>query len=104
MLQRLQEQQAAIAATLMESKNTHLMPEGNEWKVIDELIEVLAPFNLATETMSGEKYPTISMMIPLLHKLLNVSLKISDNDDACTKEIKKAISNDLCTKYQSTGI
>ena len=82
MLHRLQEQQAAIAATLMESKNTHLMPERNEWKVIDELIEVLAHFNLAT--------PTISMMIPLLRKL-NVSLKISDNDDACTKEIKKAM-------------
>ena len=44
------------------------------------------------------------MMIPLLHKLLNVSLKISDNDDACTQEIKKAISNDLCTRYQSTAI
>ena len=53
--------------------------------------------------MSGEKYPTISMMIPLLHKLLNISLKISDNDDACTKEIKTAISNDLSI-YQSTAI
>ena len=44
MLQRLQEQQAAIAATLMESKDTHLMPEGSEWKIIDQLVEVLTPF------------------------------------------------------------
>lgn len=104
MLQRLQEQQAAIAATLMESKDTHLMPEGSEWKIIDELVNVLTPFNLATETLSGEKYPTISMIVPLLHKLLNVSLKICDNDDTCTKEIKKAISGDLCSRYQSTDI
>ena len=106
MLQRLQEQQAAIAATLMEleSKDTHLMPEGSEWKVIDQLVEMLTPFNLATETMSGEKYPTISMIIPLLHKLLNVTLKIHVDDDTCTKEIKEAISNDLCSRYQSTTI
>ena len=89
MLQRLQEQQAAIAATLMESKDTHLMPEGSEWKIIDELVNVLTPFNLATETLSGEKYPTISMIVPLLHKLLNVSLKICDNDDTCTKRLRK---------------
>ena len=102
MLQRLQEQQAAIAATLMESKDTHLMPEGSEWKVIDQLVEVLTPFNLATETISGEKYPTISMIIPLLHKLLNVTLKLSADDDTCTKETKEAISTDLGNRYQST--
>ena len=107
MLQRLQEQQAAtecITATLMESKDTHLMPEGSEWKVIDQLVEVPTPFNLATETMSGEKYPTISMVIPLLHKLLNVTLKVHVGDDACTKEIKEAISIDLCSRYQSTTV
>ena len=53
MLQRLQEQQAAIAATLMESKDTHLMPEGSEWKIIDQLVEVLTPFNLTTETIKS---------------------------------------------------
>ena len=79
------------------------MPEGSEWKVIDQLVEVLTPFNLATETMSGEKYPTISMVIPLLHKLLNVTLKVHV-DDACTKEIKEAISIDLCSRYQSTTV
>ena len=104
MLQRLQEQQVAIIATLMESKNTHLMPEGSEWNIIDELVNILTLFNLATETLSGEKYPTISMIVPLLYKLLNVSLKICDNDDTCTKEIKKSISRDLCSRYQSTDI
>ena len=64
----------------MESKDTYLIPEGSEWKIIDELLNVLTPFNLATETLSKEKYPTITMIVPLLHKLLNVSLKICDND------------------------
>ena len=87
----------------MENKDTHLMPERNEWEVI-ELVEVLTPFNLATETMSGEKYPTISIIIRLLHKLLNVTLEVCVNDDACTKEIKEAISDDLHSRYQLTAI
>ena len=37
----------------MESKGIHFMPEGNKWKVIDELVE---------DHVRG-KYPTISMII-----------------------------------------
>ena len=44
------------------------------------------------------------MTMPLLHKLLNVTLKIHVDYDACTKEIKEAISNNLCNRYQSTTI
>ena len=43
------------------------------------------------------------MVIPPLHKLLNVTLKVHVGDDACTKEIK-AISIDLCSRYQSTTV
>ena len=37
-----------------------------------ELVAILKPFNDATEVVSGEKYPTISIITPLIHKLLNV--------------------------------
>ena len=42
------------------------------------------------------------MIISLLHKLLNVTLKVSAADDTCTKEIKEGILTDLCRRYQST--
>ena len=77
MLERIQEQQAAIAAVLMEGRNTHLIPDGEEWVTIDELISVLKPFQKATEAMSGEKYSTISTVKPLLFKLLTVTLQVS---------------------------
>ena len=54
MFQRLQEHQTAIAATLMESKDTNLMPGGSKWKLIGQLVEILTHFHLANETMSGE--------------------------------------------------
>ena len=85
MLERIQEQQAGIAAVLMEGRNTHFMPEGKDWKIIDTLISVLGPFQKATEAMSGEAYPTISITKPLLHKLLNVTLKTSESDFHCMK-------------------
>ena len=60
MLERIEEQQAAIAAVLMEGRNTHLILDGEEWNTIEGLINVLKPFQKSTEAMSGEKYSTIS--------------------------------------------
>ena len=68
MLERLAEQQAAICAVLMEGKSRHLMPENQEWTVIEELITILKTFQSITEAMSKEKYPSISSVKPLLFK------------------------------------
>ena len=60
MLQRVSEQQAAIVAVLIEGKVQYLMPEGEEWNIIDNLINILEPFQKITEAISNEKFPTIS--------------------------------------------
>ena len=99
MLERIQEQQAAIAAVLMEGRNTHLIPDGGDWVIIDGLIGVLKPFQKATEAISGEKYSTISTVKPLLFKLLKVILKVSDSDSPTNKRIKEVVSSDLSTRY-----
>ena len=95
MLQRIMEQQAAIAAVLIEGKVRHLMPEGNDWMVIELLVDILKPFQHATEVMSAVKYPTVSMVKPLLYKLLEKTLKVTDSDATTAREVKKAIRNDL---------
>ena len=41
MLKRLGEQQAVIAAVLMEGKVRYMMPEGGDWTVIEELVNIL---------------------------------------------------------------
>ena len=60
MLEYVSEQKVAIAAMLIEGKLQHLMPEGAEWNLIENLISILHPFQEATEIMSKEKYPTNS--------------------------------------------
>lgn len=103
MLQRLMEQQmqAAIAAVLMEEKVRHLMPESNE---IEQLVEILKPFQHATEAMSGEKYPTVSTINPLLYKLVEKTLAIGDSGSTTLVVVKKAIKSDLQGRYQSAAV
>ena len=58
-LKRVSKQQAAIAAVLMEGRLQHLMHEGEEWNIIENLVNILHPFQGTTEVMSIDKYPTI---------------------------------------------
>ena len=103
-LHMLMEQQAAIAAVLMEGNMRHLMPESAEWTVIEELAEILEPFQQATEAMSGVKYPTVSTIKHLLYKLLEKTLKVSETDSTLVKEVKRAIKGDLQGRFQSPAI
>lgn len=106
MLSRVQEQQPALCATLMESKDKVsrcLLPDGMEWNLIEELLGILKPFHDATTVMSGSKYPTFSLLAPLLYKLLDITLKVRD-DSSNLKAIKKAIATDLQERYRPVSI
>ena len=43
MLTRVSEQQAAIAAVLIEGKLQYLMPKGDKWNIIDSIVSILHP-------------------------------------------------------------
>ena len=58
MMERLLEQQAAIAIVLVEGKTRYLMLDVAEWAIFKQLMDVLKAFHQATETMSAEKYST----------------------------------------------
>lgn len=44
--------------------------------IIEELICALKPFHRATTMMSASSYSTLSMLSPLLYKLLDIILKV----------------------------
>ncbi|NWV70968.1 ZBED1 protein, partial [Malurus elegans] len=103
MLQRLKEQQFVIVAVLVEdSNNHHLMLESSEWNTIEGLVELLQPFKQVAEMMSASKYPTISMVKPLLHMLLNTTLNIKENDLKEISMAKEVIAKELSSTYQRT--
>ncbi|XP_063221590.1 zinc finger BED domain-containing protein 4-like isoform X2 [Bacillus rossius redtenbacheri] len=68
MLKRLLQIKAALVAEHANSGNTEML-SSSEWKQAESIVEVLQPLAEATEEMSGESYPTTSMIIPILHCL-----------------------------------
>ncbi|XP_063306241.1 E3 SUMO-protein ligase ZBED1 [Pelobates fuscus] len=103
MLQRLKEQQFTIAGVLVEdSNNHHLMLETSEWNTIEGLVDLLQPFKQVAEMLSMSKFPTISMVKPLLHMLLNTSLNIKDTDLKEISMAKEVIAKGLSSTYQQT--
>ena len=52
----------------------------NEWDLLDELCNILVPFEKATRDFSGNTYVTLSQIFPIITSLTN-SLKSPNNTD-----------------------
>ena len=104
MASRLCEQQAAIAAVLHGKRDLHhleLSPQ--EWHDLEDLIKLLEPFKNATEVLSGQKYPTLSCLGPILADLKE---KIADDplDSRTMKSAKQAMRIDLSERYKDSDV
>lgn len=88
MLQRLKELQAIVSVVLMEDSDHHQLSfNDSEWNMVEGLIGVLQPFKLVADMITDCRYSTISMVRPVLHMLLNTTLKAKEGD---TKEVGMA--------------
>ena len=105
MLKRFLEQQQAICAMLLEDgDNRSLMPSTDEITTMEELVEILKHFYEATEILSGELYPTIGVVFPILNRFLTVLLVPDSNDNDVVMKVKGKIKQDLITRYQGDEI
>ena len=106
MLQRLCEQQPAVCAVLHGHRELlHLEHSPEEWRLLEDLCEIMEPFKDATTYLSGENYPTLSALGPLLTQIQNKF--VSDPGDICSaaiRAVKAAITSDLCTRYQNADV
>ena len=68
----------------------------NEWELLDELCNILAPFEKATRDLSGNTYVTLSQIVPIITNLKN-SLEPSnlyeDSDDIITSDSEETSTN-----------
>ena len=103
-LERLMEQQAPIAAVLMDGRVRHLMPEGEEWSIIEVPVNILKPFQQATEAMGAVKYPTLSTVKPLLYKLVKRTLTGKESGSEVAKKVKLEIKRNLQERYSTPSI
>lgn len=65
-----------------------------EWKMVEDLTCCLKPFLSITESVSGEKYATASLAIPLVTSLISVCNKLkTENFDANVYEVLDSLSD-----------
>ena len=61
----------------------------NEWRILEDILKLLRPFKIATRHLSGEKYPTISTLGPLLHEIQRKIVYQDDDSKAFKKHYRK---------------
>lgn len=106
MLERYLEQQAAVFSALTDKsvkKNIKdvVTLSDDDVKLAEDVVQVLKPLKIVTTLMSTEQIPTISMILPLKHRIL-ASMKHSGSDSTVVKDIKAAIVHDFEDRYPDT--
>ena len=71
-----------------------------EWNLIAELRIVFRPLYAATIELSGEKFTTLSKVLPLTSRLLTFYAKINHNDSLEAKEVRKSIHDSLKVQFK----
>ncbi len=104
MVERVLEQQQPLCATLFELRKGDLMPSDAEFSVMECYKDVMKPLVDVTEAIGAEKWVTISIIRPLLHKLLNVHLKPAPADSRLVCMIKESIRLDLQNRYVGNAL
>ncbi|XP_018403696.1 PREDICTED: zinc finger BED domain-containing protein 1 [Cyphomyrmex costatus] len=75
-----------------------------QWKIMEDIVNVLAPFKVTIMTLSEEKMPLISLLKPLLWQLVSSHLKIKESDSDTAKSFKESLSDMLCERYADYNV
>ncbi|CAG8841213.1 18793_t:CDS:2, partial [Gigaspora margarita] len=69
-----------------------------EFKVVQALVELLCPFDKATEILSGSNYATLSIMVPTIEELI-YRLNHSNSNFDIVNEVKEEILSNLTSRW-----
>ena len=74
----------------------------SDWSIVEALVGVLRPLQVATQALSGEFYPTLGQVYPIIYGLLKNHLKSNEEEEipGCVKHLKETICSSLELKKQ----
>lgn len=107
MLERFLEQEECIRRVLVnDRKASHLLPGWQQIDVMKSVHQALKPLSEFTNILSGEKYATVSSILPLLSILNDICDESKDDEaaSALTKEILDVARAYMQCKYQSSSV
>ena len=94
---------AAYTCMKKDCKDKEALLSDSDNALLRLLVQVLLPMKKATTVMCEESVPTVSVIAPLLSRLLNF-MEPSDEDKPLIKDVKKTILTDLNARYQDDSV
>ena len=105
MIERVLEQEQAIRVVISaDRKASHLLLSWQDLDVLKAINNALSPLSEFTNVMSGEKYVTISAILPVMNLLKTAVLEEKTDDNPMTNELRSSIMDDLITRNQGPDI
>lgn len=111
MLQRLLQLQRAISIILVDPvitpKKDHrdLLLSEHQWTLADQLVKILEEFEVATTVLSGQKYVTLSLALPVVTHLKTVADEMSQSANAgAPRQFATALAQELDGKFSLSDI
>ena len=107
MAERLLEQREAIHSVLDDRERTSdriatkLLMTSAHWKILEDVVVILKPFEVATTIMSTESRSTLAMVRPLIHSFQNKFLRRKEQDSRVVEQIKSKIRHQLDARFLS---
>ncbi|CAG8662774.1 18110_t:CDS:2, partial [Gigaspora rosea] len=74
------------------------IPSSEEFELLKQLIEILSPFDEATQFLSGSKYPTLGFMTPILEELAR-RLRYFTGQNSMAILVKDTILDNLIKRW-----
>ena len=101
MAECLLSQQQPLYATLLELCKGDTMPSDIEFTTLQSFVKVMKSLVDITEAIGVERWVTISVVHPLLHKLLEVYFKPEESDEITRLEriMKNFVHTNLSGRY-----
>ncbi len=70
------------------------------WALIEKLCEVLKPFDIATSQLSGELYPTLGSVYPLIYGVIGNHLLVKDSDRTVIAHFKATVTEKMNARFR----
>jgi len=100
-IKRACEQEPAIAAVFQ--RRRYLELSSSEWRLLEDVAEVLETYKDVTTYLSSESYPTISSPGPLYHAIKD-KLSPTNDDSPAVQSFKRLLAIDMTTRYQDPTV
>ena len=78
-----------------------MLLKDSQWLLASQLIETLRPLKEATTVFGGQKYVTVSLVLPVVGSLIDMYSK--EDDDSCLGSIvsfRRQLCRELTTKFR----